>query len=200
MKKIDIYEIKGFDPIDISFEKKESMFYADFLGQKFNSNDINALKSQLFDAAEGRKTVSWKHVILIRSGRWYLEKKHSGIEIKKQFLGTIVEEGKEPKFVLADVHTDFNTDSLDVANWKPAVNYTIWSGDGTENRLIPYTRERWNALIYIEETMGLMRQNLFTIMNGKDADLWLDRLVTNNTLLLSCASIAENKVDVAHEP
>jgi hypothetical protein len=185
LKKIDRHEIQDFEPIDISFEKKDSTFHADFLGKHFSNPDINKLKTALREEAESRKKIAWKPVIIVTAGQWEWERHVSGLEFEIMFLGTIVLPDGVTRQVLSNLRRkEMFKDDLDVSNWVPDYSQKVWKGDSKETKLIDYTEDRYKTLVFMEERMKEFKLGLRDTIIGEACGNFLDVLSGNRDMFL----------------
>ncbi len=200
MKKIDIHKMQDFEPVDISFEKNDSTFHADFLGKHFKDVNINDLKTQLQDEADGRKKIIWKPVIQITAGQWEWDRRVSGVETKLMYLGTILLPDGTSRQVLSELHRkDMYKDDFDVSNWVPDFSQREWKGDSKETRLIDYTEERYKTLLFIEERMTEFKLGLGKVMTGDGCSNFLD-VLSKNTAVFLPGTLGKKELPPAAEP
>jgi hypothetical protein len=183
-RKFEIFKLANYESIEIRFNSNSSTFYADFLGKRFANKDINELKSELGAEAKSRESTTWKPVILIKTGSWQWDKRTSGIEIEKRFLGTALLPTGEKEQFLTHVIPEMFKDELDPQNWKPDISYTIWKGDTREESLIDYTKERYEALIFIEQRMEEFKLRIIEIIRSARGAEFLYCLNENCSLFL----------------
>jgi len=185
LKKIDRYGIQDFEPVDISFEKNDSTFHADFLGKKFIDTDINKLKTQLMDEATSRKKITWKPVIIVSAGQWEWDRNVSGLNIELKYLGTIILPDETVRQVLSDVNRkEMFKDRFDMDNWTPGYSQTLWKGDNKDTKLVEYTRERYDTLVFMEERMKEFKLQLREVIIGDTCADFLDVVSENSELFL----------------
>lgn len=184
-RKFEIFKLANYEPIEIRFNSNTSTFYADFLGKRFGNADINKLKSEITDEARIRESTMWKPVIVIKTGEWQWNRNISGIEIERKFLGTTIYPGGITKQYLADVnYKDVFKDNLDVKNWIPAYSHSEWKGETEGNKLIDFTRERYETLKFIESKMREFKLRLVEVISGSTGAEFLDLLTENKSLFL----------------
>lgn len=185
LKKIEKYKIQDFDDIDISFETKDSSFHADFLGKHFTDKDINKLKSTLLEEAKSRRNITWKPVIIVTAGQWEWDRSVSGLGIELKYLGTIILPDGSVRQMLSDVNRkEMFKDRFDMDNWTPGYSQTLWKGDSKDTKLIEYTRERYDALVFMEERMMEFKLQLREVIIGDTCANFLDVVSGNKSTFL----------------
>jgi hypothetical protein len=122
---------------------------------------------------------------MVTAGQWEWDKNVSGLGIEIKYLGTIVLPDESTRQVLSNVrHKEMFKDALDVSNWTPDYSQTEWKGDSKETKLIDYTKERYEVLVFMEERMREFKLGLRDMVISDACVNFLDVLSGNKDMFL----------------
>lgn len=176
---------EGYEKVDIRFASNTSIFHAEFGGNDFDDSDINLLKDKIIKDAKAKMNTKWVPVIYIEveSDDW--NKSIHGFSFSKRLLGTINYPDGTVKKVIAHWTNDMQKDdNEDTSTWKACYPQYDFTEPGEREKVIPYSKESYETLEFIERRMNELKAKIGQLINGSDCESFLGKVCASQDKFL----------------